>query len=106
MFASRMLSVNDINNYMTGIFMYQCINGNTPEVFDICFKGTMMCIVMTRNANDLHVPYARLDIRKTCIKVHGANTWNDIPIPIKQSPSLDVFKRQLRNYLIESKSAI
>ena len=58
----------------------------------------------TRHANDLHVPYARLDIWKTFIKIHGANTWNDIPISIKQSPSLEVFKRQLRNYLTESKS--
>ena len=38
MFASRILSVNDINNNMTGIFMYQCINGNTPEVCDNFFQ--------------------------------------------------------------------
>ena len=107
MFARRILSVNDINDYMTGIFMYQCINGNIPEVFDNFFqRNNSVHGHNTRQANDLHVPYARLDIRKSCLKVHGANLWNNIPVLVKQSPSLDIFKQRLRNYLIDSKSVV
>ena len=69
MFARRIHSVNDINNYMTGIFMYQCINGNIPEVFDNFFqRNNSVHGHNTRQADDLHVPYARLDIRKSVSK--------------------------------------
>ena len=69
MFARRILSVNDINDYMTGIFMYQCINDNIPEVFDNFFqRNRSVHGHNTRQADDLHVPYARLDTRKSCLK--------------------------------------
>ena len=87
--------------------MYQCINDNIPEVFDNFFqRNNSVHGHNTRQADDLQVPYARLDIRKSCLKVHGANLWNNIPILVKQSASLDIFKQQLRNYLIESKSVV
>ena len=35
MFAMRLLSVNDINHYMTAIFMYQCLNCNTLNICHI-----------------------------------------------------------------------
>ena len=94
MFAMRLLSVNDIKHYMTGIFMYQCLNCNTPQVFkDFFQENDILHGHDTRQSNDLHVPYARLNVRKFCFKIHGANTWNNIPILIKQWQSLDVKKK-------------
>ena len=66
MFARRILSVTDINIYMSGIFMYQCLNCSMPKVFDDFFqRNSDVHGHNTRQANDLHVPYARLDIRKS-----------------------------------------
>ena len=105
MFAMRLLSVNDINQYMTAIFMYQYLNCITPQVFNDSFqKNNTLHDHDTRQSNYLHVPYARLNVRKFCFKIHGASTWNNIPILIKQSQSLDVLKKQLRHHLIGSKS--
>ena len=107
MFARRILSVTDINLYMSGIFMYQCLYCSIPRVFDDFFqRNNDVHGHNTRQANDLHVPYARLDIRKFYFKVHGANIWNNTPILTRQSPSLDVFKQRLRHHLIESKSIV
>ena len=107
MFARRILSVTDINLYMSGIFMYQCLYCSIPRLFDDFFqRNNDVHGHNTRQANDLHVPYARLDIRKFCFKVHGANIWNSTSILIRQSPSLDVFKQRLRPHLIESKSIV
>ena len=65
MFAMRLLSVNDINQYMTAIFMYQCLNCNTAQVFNDFFqKNNILHDHDTRQANDLHVPNARLNVRK------------------------------------------
>ena len=33
MYANKMLSVSDINRYLTGTFMYQCIHKEAPEMF-------------------------------------------------------------------------
>ena len=94
MFAMRLSSVNDINQYMTAILMYQCLNCITPQVFNDFFqKNNTLHDHDTRQSNDLHVPYARLNVWKFCFKIHGASTWNNIPILIKQSQSLDVFKK-------------
>ena len=105
MFARRILSVTDINLYMSGIFMYQCLYCSIPRLSDDFFqRNNDVHGHNTRQANDLHVPYARLDIRKFCFKVHGANIWNNTPILIRQSPYLDILKQRLRYHLIESKS--
>ena len=107
MLARRILPVHDINKYTTGIFMYQCINDNIPELFDNFFqRNNIVHGHSTRQASDLHIPYARLDIRKSCLKVHGINLGNNILILVKQSPSLDIFKQWLWNYVIESKSVV
>ena len=87
--------------------MYHCLNCSIPTLFDDFFqRNNDVHCHNTRQANDLHVPYARLDIRKFCFKVHGANIWNNTPIHIRHSPSLDVFKQRLRLHLFESKSIV
>ena len=46
----------------------------------------------TRQTNDLHVAHGRLNIRRTSMKAPGANTWNSIPLCVKESPSIEIFK--------------
>ena len=55
-----------------------------------------------RNADELCVPYVRLDVRKFSLKISGAKLWNMLPNCIKESSSLDEFKKNLRNYLIDN----
>ena len=55
-----------------------------------------------RNADELYVSYARLDIRKFSIKISGAKLWNVLLNYIKESSSVDVFKQNLKNYLIDN----
>ena len=38
MFARRIMSVTDINLYMSSIFMHQCFNCSIPKVFDDFFQ--------------------------------------------------------------------
>ena len=55
-----------------------------------------------RNTDELYVPYARLDIRKFSLKIFGAKLWNVLPNYIKESSSVDGFKQNSRNYLIDN----
>ena len=85
MYANKILSPTDINTYLTGTFMYQCIHKDAPELFLNCFStNSDYHDHDARHSEDLHVPYGRLDVRKFSIIIHGANVWNSLPNQIKK----------------------
>ena len=101
MYTNKMLSVNSINTYLMGIFMYQCIHQEVPEIFlDLFQTNDDVHDYNTRQSQQLHVPYCRLDVRRFSFKVHGAHVWNTIPDHIKNVQTIHTFKQLLRNYLI------
>ena len=100
--ANRLLNVNGINDYVIGIFMYNYLHGNTPNVFtDYFIHNRDIHHHETRGSDDLNVPYGRLDIRKFSLKISGAKLWNSLPGYVKESNSFVSFKKQLKNYLID-----
>ena len=102
LFANRIMTLSDINVYMTGIFMYQWAHKNIPNIFQNFFHTNRAFHSHdTRHANDLCVPNHRIEIRKCSMKVHGVQVWNDIPDEIKASSSIDMFKRKFRSFLID-----
>ena len=106
-FATKILNVCDINDYIIGTFMYECLKGNIPDIFRNYFqRNAAVHDHNLRNANDLHVPYGRLDIRKFSIRVTGANLWNSLPLFVKNSQSIHIFKKNMRHYLIEKKCVL
>ena len=105
-FANRILNVTDINDYTIGTFMYEYIDGNGTDIFNNYFQRNRYIHGLNiRNADDLHVPYGRLDVRKFSIKIAGPNLWNSIPLYIKNSTSTNLFKRNMRAYLLDRKLA-
>ena len=102
MMANRLMPLSNSNMYMTWIFVYQCLNGCVPDIFnDFYTRNRNVHGRNTRQASDLHVPYGRLDIRQNSMKIHGANMWNSIPVNIKMSESIIVFKQRLLNFLLD-----
>ena len=100
--ANRLMSLSNINMYMTCIFVYQCLNGCVPDIFnDFYACNRNIHVHDTRQASDLNVPYGRLDIRQNRMKIHGANMWNSIPENVKMSESVYLFKQILRNSLLD-----
>ena len=103
-FANKILNVYDINDYIIGSFMYECLYGTIPEIFRNYFqRNADVHDHNLRNVNDLYVPYGRLDIRKFSIKIAGANLWNSLPSFVKNSQSNHIFKKNMRHYLVEKK---
>ena len=103
-FANRILNVTDINDYTIGTFMYEYIFGNVTDIFNNCFQRNRDIHGLNiRNADDLHVPYGRLDVRKFSIEIAGPKPWNSIPLYIKNSTSTNLFKRNMRAYLLDRK---
>ena len=103
MAANNLLSVTDINVYMTCIFAYQCLHDNIPNFHIFYVYNSDIHAQNTRQASDLHVTHDRLDVRRASMKTHGANIWNSILLCVKESTSIEIFKQQLRKYLIDQK---
>ena len=85
--------------------MYQFVNGNIPDIFNGFFvrnRDRNVHQYNVRNADELYVPYACLDVRKFSLKISGAKLWNVLPTYIKESSSLDMFKQNLRKLLIDN----
>ena len=99
-FANKILNVCDINDYIIGTFMYECLYGNIPDIFRSYFqRNADVHDRNLRNANDLHVPYGRLDIRKFSINIAGTNLWNSLPLFVKNSQSVNIFKKKYETLL-------
>ena len=102
--ANKILNISDINDYIVGIFMYECLHGNIPDIFRGYFqRNADEHDHNLQNANDLYIPYGRLDIRKFSIKIAGGNLWNSLPSFVKNSQSINIFKKNMRNYLMREK---
>ena len=94
----------DINDYMIGIFMYNYMDGNVPNAFQNFFHvNRNIHDYELRNADDIQVPYGRLDIRRFSIKIAGANLWDSLPVYVKNANTVHLFKRYLKNYLLDKK---
>ena len=102
--ANRILNVADINDYMIGIFMYNYMDGNVPNAFQNFFHvNRNIHDYELRNADAIQVPYGRLDIRRFSIIIAGANLWNSLPVYVKNANTVHLFKRYIKNYLLDKK---
>ena len=84
--------------------MFKSQNGDLPEIFYNYYQTHIDVHGReTRNADALYVPYGRLDIKKTSVRIYGADVWNSIRNYIQRSESITIFKHRLRCYLIDRK---
>ena len=73
---------------MHSIFFH--INRNIHD-YDIC------------NADDIQVPYGRLDIMRFSIIIAGAKLRYSLPLYVKNASTIHLYKRYLNNYLLDKK---
>ena len=106
-FANKVLNIYDINDYIIGTFMYECLYGNVPYIFRNYFqRNADVNDHNLRNVDDLYVPYGRLDIRKYSMKIAGPSLWNSLPSLVKNSETVHIFKKNMKHYLTDRKGYI
>ena len=70
--ANNVLSINEINVCIVGIFMYNYCHDHLPNLFDGFFQRiNEVHDRNTRQSNELHVKFARTDVRKFSLRIHG-----------------------------------
>ena len=56
---------------------------------------------VTRGQFDARPAFQRLDLTQHSIYYSGPIVWNSLPFAIRESETVNVFKKQLMNYLIQ-----
>ena len=58
----------------------------------------------TRISKNLHLPLFKNNFSRTTVKFTGAKTWNEKPNKIKNSKTLNQFRRVYKDYLLKIES--
>jgi hypothetical protein len=99
----NLLRVKDIGLLQVSQFMYKATNMLLPS--HLCHMFTRNSAVHnynTRQSDKFHIAAANTAKRLNTIKHFGPRYWNNLPNDMKSVPTLRLFTKQLKNYLISA----
>ena len=89
----KLLRLPEIYKYLVGIFVYKFDNMQVPVIFSGFYaKARAVHSHDTRTADNYRLINIKLNVRKHSMKISGAAIWNMIPMGIRLSKSLEIFK--------------
>ena len=88
--------------YRDAFKTFKCMNGMAPASLSSRFvKRITISGCSTRNANNLDIPRYKTATGQRSFLYRAVTIWNSLPSSIKLNPSINIFKRKLRNYLLQ-----
>ena len=98
----KMLKLPDIHTLYIGIYMYKINKLNRcPTLNSNLNLSYPSHDYETRRRNDLVLPFPRIETLRQNYKYQCSNIWNEIPMHIRDSRTLSVFKKTLTQYLLD-----
>ena len=96
------VQIHEITRMPKGEFMYRRLNNLLPDnIFDHYIKPVSHSYNTRSKANkELYTGRTNTNYGKFDIKYSAAKVWNDIPLGIRNSSSLAIFKKQFKNYIL------
>ena len=86
------LKIPDIHKYLLGIYMFKNkMNNNLPRSLHDYY---------TRGFNNIPIAFQRLTLTQHSINYEASQVWNNLPLDIRNSTSLHIFKKSLKQYLV------
>ena len=97
----KLLSVYDINKFVTCTFMYSYNKDILPKFLDNCFtKNNSRNTHSTRQSKHLHIPNYTYKFSRSSIMYAGPLLWNALPQCITCTTTLSSFKSKYKHYLL------
>ena len=97
----KLLNLDNINKYQQNVFMYKYANKQLPSKFQALFTFSYNGHnYNTRTSTNIHLPTHRTRLFQHTIRYTGAKNGNTLPQLIRHSPSLGLFKRNIKRYLL------
>ena len=97
----KWLSVVNLIRFDRCVMVYKIVNKQCPESLWNMFQ--QRCSIshhITRNYRDLDITKLNLELTKKGFHYSGIKAWNDIPVNIRELPSLRLFKTHLKRHLM------
>ena len=93
------LTVEQLTQFNRSVMTYKIISRQCPEsLWDKYHHRTQHSNYRTRNCRDLQIPRNNLEFVEKSFDFSALKAWNDIPINIRELPTLSKFKKQLKSY--------
>ena len=93
-YRTGILKLDDVYKLNVGVFMYGQVLSNSVATLDHPYN--------TRHRIDPLPSFHRLTQSQRSLSFQGPLIWNQIPLQIRNSSSLKVFKRDFKKYMLET----
>ena len=98
----NILNCKSLNQYFTLVFVYKQQNNLLPNIFQHFYQPISDThSYETRQQGNLQMKSFRTDCGQTSISYYGAKLWNLLPVEIRHSSSLNIFKKRCRKFIAE-----
>ena len=98
--SAKILEIADIYRYFVGIQMYKLLKLKNRYLQPLFIIENIEHNYSTRQIGTLQLPYPRVDSVKFNYEYQSLKIWNSIPLEIKDSRSLSIFKKNFKKYLV------
>ena len=96
-----LLNIYQINDFLIRSFSFSLNSKVLPSYFsDFCIGNAQVHGYNTREKGHLHKIFSRTNYGKYSTKNKVVDIWNRIPLSIKCSASVKIFKRKLNFFLL------
>ena len=94
------LSVSNLIIFDRAVMIYKIMDGLSLEnLRGRLVTRSQISNYPTRNHLDLDTPRQNLEFSKSNFFYSGVKTWNEIPLEIRMSSTITIFKRELKEFL-------
>ena len=102
----KILKLHDLFQLKLLAFVYESVHKISPTCFHNFFKSVALVHQYgTRQASKDDIFLTQKNTNQyglRSIHYHGSKCWNDIPVEIKRSPSVNIFRQRLKAFLFEN----
>lgn len=97
----KLLNIHQINDFLISAFSFELSHKILPPYFDDFFReNNKIHEHNTRKNSDIHKRCNRTNYGKYSTRNKITNIWNTIPLEIRKSVSLSVFKKKMKHFLL------
>ena len=89
------LTVNQLISYHTIIAVFKMRKNKEPE-----YLANILCLD-SRNKRVV-IPNLGLTLAQKSFTLRGSESWNQVPLQIRQSSKIGSFKKQLKKWIVEN----
>ena len=96
------LSIKKQHDYEMCVLVFKVIRKKLPEwILTIPMVGDIRPRV-TRQSDDLFIPWARTDMGAKQLNIKAPNVWNLLPMHIREIQNIETFKKEIRKYFLSN----